>query len=179
VRRLFPLVALSVVLAVLSAGCGGASQEEKFAGDVCTDISDWKSKLEQSADNIQSQLKSPGTGTLAAIDTEIQEAVDATEDLANDLKSVEPPDNESGTQAKDQLEALGSQLEATVEQAKKAAESLPESASASQIAEKLGPLIPAMQSLAVQTSRALESVKDSGEKLQDGFDKADSCDELR
>ncbi len=179
-RRLAPLIALSVALSVLAAGCGGgASQEEKFAGDVCTDISDWKGKLEKSADTIQSEVRSADAGTLAAIDAEIRKAVDATEELADDLKGLEAPDNESGTQAKDQLEALGSQLEATVEQAKTAAESLPEDANASQIAEKLGPLIPALQSLAVQTSRTLDSVKESGGKLKDGFEKADSCDEFR
>jgi hypothetical protein len=95
------------------------------------------------------------------------------------LKARGAPDVESGDQAKQQLDALATQLDATVTQAKQTIENLPTGADAGEIVKKLAPLAPAIQSLVVKTSSTLDSVKTSGSKIKEGFDKADSCDEFR
>jgi hypothetical protein len=178
VRRLVSVLALSAALAVLAAGCG-ASPEEKWASGVCSDISDWKDQLQMSVTDVRESLQSPATGTVAAIQAEVQEAVDATQNLASDLKARGAPDTESGDQAKQQLDAFATQLDATITQVKQTVENLPAGADAGEIVRRLGPLVPALQSLAVKTSSTLDSVKASGSKLKEGFDKADSCDEFR
>jgi uncharacterized phage infection (PIP) family protein YhgE len=179
VRRLASVLALTATLAFVAAGCGGTPPEEKWAGSVCSDIGDWKSQLQKSVDDVRNELQSPGAGTLAAINTEVQQAVDATNKLASELKALGPPDTESGAQAKQQVDALASQLEATVTKSKQAVESLPQGADASQIVQTLAPLAGSLQSLATKTSSTLESVQASGSKLKDGFDNADSCEQFR
>jgi uncharacterized phage infection (PIP) family protein YhgE len=179
VRRVASVIALWAALAVVAAGCGGAPPEEKWASGVCSDISDWKDQLQKSVNDVREQVQSPGTGTVAAIQAEVQEALDATQELASDLKARGAPDVESGDQAKQQLDALATQLDATVTQAKQTIENLPAGADAGEIVKRLAPLAPAIQSLVVKTSSTLDSVKTSGSKIKEGFDKADSCDEFR
>ena len=177
VRGLAPALALSVILA---AGCGGGgtSAEEEWAGSVCTDISNWKGQVQQSANTVREKLKSPQAGTLDAIDAEIQKAVSATRDLASNLKSLDPPNTDAGKQAKQQVDMLTSQLEATATQAEQTLDSVPKGASASEVVQDLAPLAPAIQSLAEQTSSALDSIKESGESIKEGFEQADSCKQL-
>jgi len=109
VIRLAATLVLSATLAILGAGCGGSdtSAEEEWAGDVCSAVSDWEDQVKQSADDVTEQLKSPGTGTLAAIEADVQEAVDATDKLGDDLRELEPPDTEAGDQAKQQSSSAG------------------------------------------------------------------------
>ena len=107
--RLGATLVLSAMLAILAAGCGGeTSAEEEWAGDMCTAVGGWQDQVEQSADDVTEQLQSPGAGTLAAIDAEIQEAIDATEKLGDDLNELEPPDSEAGDEAQQDLDALDS-----------------------------------------------------------------------
>jgi hypothetical protein len=180
VTRFASVLALTATLAVVAAGCGGgASPEEKWADSVCTDIGDWKSQIQKSVSDVREQLQSPGTGTIAAIDAEIQEAVDATNQLASDLKALGAPDTESGAQAKQQVDALATQLDSTVTKTKQTVESLPDGASVSQVTQTLAPLLPSLQSLAVKVSSTLSSVQESGSELKDGFEKADSCEQFR
>jgi hypothetical protein len=179
-RRVASVLALASILVVVAAGCGGGqSEEEKWAGNVCTDISNWQSQVKKSTDNIQAALQSPGTGTLATINSEIQKAVNATSQLAANLKALNPPNTDEGAQAKQQLDALGTQVEKTTTQAKQTIQSVPEGASTSETIKKLSPLAPALQSLATNTSNTLAAVKASGEKIKEGFDKADSCKQFR
>ena len=65
-----------------AAGCGGASAEEKWAGDVCSAVTTWKSTVQKATGDIRTQLQSPQAGTLAAIDADVGTAVDATKKLS-------------------------------------------------------------------------------------------------
>jgi hypothetical protein len=174
VRLLISLIAALATVAVV-AGCGGASSEEKWAGSVCTDIANWQSQVKESTDDIKQQLQSPTTGTLGAVRTDIQSAVDATKELSTNLKGLDPPGGDAGAQAQQQLNAFIARVESTATQAKATVASVPEGASASEAIQSLAPLVPAVQSLATATSNTIQSVKASGEKIKEGFDKADSC----
>jgi hypothetical protein len=179
VIRVLSVLALSATLAFVAAGCGGASAEEKWAGNVCTNIGDWKSELQTSVNGVRDKLQSPGAGTLSAINADVQNAVDATNKLASDLKATGPPDTEGGAQAKQQLNALASQLKTAVANAKQTLAGLPEGASLSETAQKLAPLAPALQSLTTSASKTIDSIKATSSKLKEGFDKADSCKQFR
>jgi sugar-specific transcriptional regulator TrmB len=178
-RQTVPSIALVAILAFAAAGCGGQSAEEKYANSVCSDISDWKDQIEKSANDVKAKIQSPEVGMLAAIETEIQEAVDATNQLASNLKSLEPPDTQEGRSARQQLEALASKAQTTANKAKQTVSSIPQGASITQTAQQLASLAPEINSLAVNTSSTLASVKETGEKMKDGFEDADSCKKLK
>jgi septal ring factor EnvC (AmiA/AmiB activator) len=178
--RLAAILVLSGALAILAGGCGGdASAEEEWAGDVCSAVSDWQDQVEQTADDVREALKSPGAGTLAAIDAEVREIIDATDQLGDDLRELEPPDTEAGDQAKQELETLAVQLEATATNMKETFDNLPEDAGIAELADALEPLIPTIQSLVASASNTFTAVKESGSELKEGFDNADSCKQFR
>jgi hypothetical protein len=176
VRRFAALLALSA-LAVVAAGCGGStSPEEKWAGSICSDLGDWEDQVKENADNVQKELQSPKLGTLAAIDAQVQEAVDASDKVVTDLRALEPPDSEAAAAADRKLDALVSQIEATVTEVKQTLAAVPKGAGTAETAEKLAPLVPSIQSLAVNVSSTLESMQAEGEEIKKGFEDADSCD---
>ena len=180
VIRLGATLVLSATLAFLAAGCGGeTSAEEEWAGDICTAVSGWQDQVEQSTDDVREALQSPGAGTLAAIETEVQEIIDATEMVGDDLRELEPPDTEAGDQAKRELDTLATQLESTSANMKETFDNLPEDASITDYREALEPLLPSIQSLVASVSSTFTAVKESGSELEEGFDDADSCERYR
>ena len=171
---------LALTLAFAAAGCGGDSSEaEQWANSVCSTVSDWQGEIAQTAQEVQTELQSPNLGTVATIETQIQSAVTATQKLATDLKAIDAPDIDSGTQAKQQVDALASQLQSAVNIAKNTIDALPENAKLSELAQKLLPLGPAIQSLATSTSNTVKAIETSGDELKEGFDKADACKPYR
>ncbi len=176
VTRFASVVAASAMLGVIAAGCGGGtSSEEKWAGSVCTDIATWQSQVKKSTNDITAKLQSPQAGTLAGVRTDIQEAVDATEQMAADLKALDSPGGDTGAKAKQQLDAYAAQVQSTAAQAKRTVASVPAGATASETIRTLAPLAPALQSLAVDTSTTIQSLKANGGKIKEGFDRAGSC----
>jgi septation ring formation regulator EzrA len=180
-KRLGAALVLTALLAFAAAGCGGSepSATEDWAGGVCSAVSDWQDQIEKSAADIREQLQSPGVDTLEAIKNEITEAADASIDLSENLKSLEPPDTEAGDQAQQELEALGDQVDQTVDKTRETIEGLPENASLTEVAEAVAPLLPSIQALATNVSVTIGSVKERSSELKEGFDKADSCEKFR
>jgi hypothetical protein len=181
VIRLGATLLLFATLAILAAGCGGSdtSAEEEWAGDICTAVSGWQDQVEQATDEAREALQSPGSGTLAAIDAEVQEITDATDDLGDDLRELEPPDTDAGEQAKREVDAFATQLEATATNAKETFDNLPEDAGLTELANALAPLVPAVHALVDSASSTFTAVKESGSELEEGFDDADSCERYR
>ena len=156
-----------------------SSAEEEWAGDVCSAVSGWQDKVEQSTNEAREALQSPGSGTLAAIDAEVREIIDATDELVNDLGELEPPNSEAGEQAKREVDTFASQLEATATNAKETFDNLPEDAGITELARALEPLVPSIQALITSASSTFTAVKESGSELEEGLDQADSCERFR
>src|SRR5438034_923082 len=180
VRPLASALVAATALALVAAGCGGgASDEEKWAGSVCSDVATWKQQLQQQVNDARSTLQSPGAGTVAAVKTDVQQAADSTKKLASDLKALGAPNTDAGAQAKQQLDSLATQLENTVNHAKQTVAGLPANATVSQTVSQLSTLGPALQSLVTNTKTTLASIQSSSSDLKKGFDKADSCKQFR
>jgi len=171
---------LALALSFAAAGCGGNSSEaEKWANSVCSTVSDWQGTIEQAAQDVQTELQSPSLSTVGAIETQIQSAVTATQKLSTDLKAIGAPDIDSGSQAKQQVDALASQLQSAVTIAKNTIDALPKDANLNELAQKLLPLAPAIQSLATSTSNTVKAIETSSDELKEGFKKADACKPYR
>jgi hypothetical protein len=181
VTRLGAALILTTVLAFAAAGCGGSepSASEEWAGDVCSAVGDWQDQIEQSAADIREQVQSPGADTLAAIQSEIEEGVDASNELADELRSLEPPDTDAGEQAQQEIDSLADLVETTVDKTKETIDNLPENASLTEVAQAVAPLLPDLQALVTNASASLTSVQKRGSELKEGFDKADSCERYR
>ena len=180
-KRLGAALILTALLAFAAAGCGGGdtSATEDWAGDVCSAVGDWQDQIEQSAGDIREQVQSPGADTLEAIKDEITEAADASIDLSEKLKSLKPPDTDGGDRTQQQMEALGNQVDETVDKTRETIEGLPDDASLTEVAQAVAPLLPSLQALVTNVSATLTSLQEQGSELKEGFDKADSCERYR
>jgi hypothetical protein len=172
---------LLVVLAALAASCGGSSQsaEEKWANDICGNVTTWKDSVTKATDDIQSQIRSPSSASVDAIKADIKTISDATTKLSSNLKSTGAPNTQAGTQAKQQVDSFATQLDSTVQKAKNSTSSIPPGAGITSIISTLSSLGPSLQSLATSAQTALKSVQSSASALKDGFQKADNCKPYR
>jgi hypothetical protein len=180
-KRLGPVLILTATLAFAAAGCGGSepSASEEWAGDVCSAVGDWQDQLEQSASEIREQIQSPGADTLAAVQSEIQEAADASTELADELRDLDAPDTEDGDQAKQQIDSLADQVQETVDKTQETIDGLPENAGLTEVAQAVAPLLPSLQALVTNVSSTVQALQDAGSELKDGFDEAGSCEQFR
>jgi hypothetical protein len=179
--RLIASAAVVTTLAVLAAGCGGggSSKEEQWASSVCTNVANWKQQIQSIGADARSKLQSPSVGTLDAIKADVNKAVDATKQLSSNLKALGAPNSGSGTQAKQQIDSLATQLENTVNMAKQTTANLPKNATLSQTVSQLASLAPALESLLTNTKTTLSSVQTTGSDIKKGFDQAKSCKQFR
>jgi septal ring factor EnvC (AmiA/AmiB activator) len=172
---------LALTLAFAAVGCGSddSSEAENWANSVCSTVSDWQGEIAQTAQEVQTELQSPNLGTVATIETQIQSAVTATQKLVTDLKAIDAPDIDSGTQAKQQVDALASQLQSALNIAKNTIDALPKNTKLTDLTQKLLPLAPAIQSLATSASNTVKAIETSGDELKEGFESADACKPYR
>jgi ElaB/YqjD/DUF883 family membrane-anchored ribosome-binding protein len=176
--RLLALVALLLSLSAVAAGCGGKSQspEEKWANSICGSVTTWKDSVTSSVDKIRSELQSPSSASVDSIRSEISSISDATTKLSSDLKSTGAPNTPAGTEAKQKVESLATQLDHTVQQAKS---SVPEGASITTVVTSLSSLAPTIETLGTSAQTTLKSIESSATAMKDGFQKADACKPYR
>lgn len=167
---------ISVLAAIgLLAGCGGdsgSSASEDYASDVCSNLSTWVTAVDGAA-------KSLGDAGLAIDRDDVQTAVsdvsEATDTLLDDLKEVGPPETEAGTQAKSELDSLGSKL---AEQVDTVEQALNEGGSALAIATTVTTALSTAVGAVESTYQSLRGL-DPGGELEDSFENAEDCESLR
>ncbi len=178
--RLTSLLPVAVLLAVLVAGCGSSpSAEETYAGNLCSDVTQWKDSVTQSVDDIKQQVKSPSSGMVDSITTEAGSAVDATKALSSNLKALGKPKTDNGAQVEQQIDAFRTQVKKTVSQVQQAAAGATKNASVSEIASTVSSLSPTVAALKTSAQSMLSSIEASSQAWKDGFQKAGSCKPYR
>lgn len=172
-----------VALAVAAAGCGGGgdegpSAEEQWAGEICTSIGSWRTEVEAITRSTADALTQPGA-TREDLESGIQDGLDATKELTDELRALAPPDTPEGEQAKTEVNAFLDDVRAADDRVRTALAGLPEGASLAQVVTQLAGLATSLQST-IEGGRALvEDLTDLGGGLKDGFENAESCKELR
>lgn len=166
---------IGVLAAVcLLAGCGGdsgSSASEEYANDVCSTLSTWVTAVDGTA-------RSLGDAGLSIDEDDVRTAVsdvsEATDTLVDDLKQLGPPETDAGTQAKSELDSLGTTLEQQVDTVEQA---LDGSGSPLALAASVTAALSVAATAAEQTYQSLKGL-DPGGELQDGFEQAEGCESL-
>ncbi len=169
---------LGLMAVCLATGCGGdsgggsASSATDWADDVCSSISTWTGSITSAADSLRD-----GNLTEEKLRSAVEDVKSATNDFADEVQALGPPDTDSGEQAQESLEALADDLEESTDKIDKALED------ASTPSETLAALTTVTGALSTMGSRLsstfteLEKL-DPGGELEDAFSEADSCKEL-
>jgi hypothetical protein len=176
--KLGALITLVLLLAVAGCGGGGTSDEEAWAEEVCASVGSWKAEVESIARNAADALTEPGA-TRADVETAVQNGLDATDTLIQELRASVPPDTPEGDQAKAAVDAFLDEVRASDDEVRTALAGIPEGAGLAEIVAELSGLATSLQQT-VDSGRTLVSdIQQLGSALKDGFENADSCEELR
>jgi hypothetical protein len=172
------LAALSIgfVLA-LAAGCGGDDAgAEAWAGDVCLSVQEWRENLTSLAVDAQVEGLSA-----ESIRTAIDGGVEATQRLRGQLDDLGPPDTEAGDEIEQELDELADQVIEQVEAAQAEAEALPEDQSVPELLESLTSIAGELQSVVGEVEATFTDIQElePGSELEDGFENAEACQNLR
>lgn len=166
-------VAAVLVLALAATGCGGDNSNnatQQWADSVCTDLNTWVTSL-------QSTVKGVTDKGLSIQKSDVQTAVDeaktATDDLVDNLKSLGAPDTQAAQQAQTDLENLGKELQQQVETVQQAAAA---NGSTLQLAQTVASAASASATAAKSTYESIQSI-DTGE-LRSAFEDSDTCKTL-
>ena len=170
-------LALAGIVALVAAGCGGKSADQKaneaYASSVCSAIGSWETQVKGIATDLSS-----GSLSKATLQTKMAQVESATKSLVTQIKAVPPPNTSDGKAAKQQLDQLSTEVTATVNSAKSAVAQIPSNASAATIASTLAPLAPQVKSLASTADSTVKAVENAGGSLSSAFKSTDSCKSL-
>ena len=175
----FLLAACLLSLALVAAGCGGddgsSSQTapDEWADGFCSALATYTDDL--------AAIAEPLTDVSSLTEDNLQEAAedaqDATETLAEDMRSLGSPDTISGDQVDGAVEALATELETGAQELEAAVADV---SSDADVPAALGSVTTTLSELGREVGRALQSIEDadtSGE-LETAFENAESCGEL-
>ena len=104
---------IPLALLLLAGGCGGESQsaEEAWADDLCSGAAEWRASL----DGVASELLVSPDLSPETVRSAVAETLEATEALADHLRTLRPPAGEAGEEAAAVADALATDIEALVE----------------------------------------------------------------
>jgi hypothetical protein len=175
------LAFLAVLAAVVtSAGCGGGgtSAEEAWAEEVCASIASWKTGVETIARDAADSLTEPGA-TRADVETAVESGLDATTTLVDELRASVPPDTPEGDQAKAAVNAFLDEVQASDDEVRSALAGLPDDAGLAEIIAELSSLAADLQQTVESGRTLVTELSELGSALKDGFESAESCQDLR
>lgn len=178
--RAIGLGAVVATTALLLAGCGGGEESpaEAWASDVCTSVATWKTEIGEITTEAADALTQPATAR-KTLETAVDDGLQATKTLIADLEALEPPATSEGQEAKGEIDAFLATLEATADEVQTALAGLSDAGSLSAIVESLSGLSTELQTTIDEGRELVTTLESLGGDIKDGFESADSCDDLR
>lgn len=170
VRTAGAMLAAGIVLA--ATGCGGdeTSPTTKWAGDLCTAVSTWRSDIDDTA---RSLATNP---TRAGVQQAADDAQTTTQTLLDTVRDLgPPPDTQAGSEARTAVETLSHDLEADVAAIREAVAGVTDVQSALAAVTTVSTTVTTMSS---QLSTTLDELGNAGEELRQSFADADACDDV-
>jgi hypothetical protein len=177
--KLGALLMLVLVLGVVGCGGDGASaEEEAWADEVCASIDSWRTEVETIATDAADAITEPGA-TRETVESAIEEGLDATETLLEDLRGAVPPDTPEGDEAQAAVEAFLDDVSSANDEVESALADLPESAGLAAVIAELSGLATSLQTTIASGQTLVAELTELGGSLKEAFESADSCQELR
>lgn len=176
-RRL--LVPALAALALLAAGCGGDGNgadetlsTTEWANGLCGSITAWTESLQSAAEPLTG-----GNISKEALQSAADGVESSTKEFTDDLKDLGKPDTESGQEAKDLLDGLDEELDDDLQEI----QSTVDDASPTDILSTVSTVSETLGNMAQQVSSTFEELDqlDASNELEQAFEEADSCDEIR
>jgi hypothetical protein len=166
--------------AVAASGCGGGgtSAEEAWADEICTSIASWKTEVESIARNAADALTEPGA-TRADVEAAVENGLDATTALVDELRAAVPPDTPEGADAQAAVEAFLDDVRGSDDDVRTALAGIPEGAGLAEIVAELSGLATSLQQTVESGRTLVTDIQQLGSALRDGFANAESCQALR
>jgi hypothetical protein len=173
------VVACVAALALVSAGCGGdddsssAAPAEEWADSFCSALTTWRNDLEAAAEPL-SDLSSLSEESIRQAADDAKNATDA---LAESMRSLGAPDTSSGDQVETAVDDLSTELESGAQEIEDAVADV---SSVADVPAALGTVTTTLSQMGTEVGGALQTIGDadaSGE-LERAFENADSCSEL-
>jgi ABC-type transporter Mla subunit MlaD len=179
--RLVPVAALTAALAIVAAGCGGSSEsaQEKWANDVCTQFVTWSKQMKTLGDDAKNAIQSPSASTVSQLQSDAQQAVDATKTLKANLSNLPPAPGANGQSVKSTFTTFANNVNQAIAQLKTSAEQLSSSKNLGDAATALSAAAGQLSSFSTQTQNAIDTAKQTSSDMQKGFENASSCKDLQ
>jgi hypothetical protein len=175
--RIVIALTLAVATAGLAAGCGSSSSDtsspDKWADSFCGAIVTWQNDLT----SIGTSLKS-GTPSKATLETAGQQAEDATQTLADSLKSLGKPDTQAGADAQAAVTQLQNDLTTDTEAIKKATSGVSSLSGTLTAISSISATLATMATQVSSTATTLQQLDPKGE-LESAFSKSSNCKTLK
>ena len=170
------VLALVGALALVAAGCGGKSADQKanetYANSVCSSIAAWETQIKSIASDLSGGI------SRASLQSKVTQAESATKSLASQIKAVPPPNTSDGQAAKQQLDQLATDIKTTLAAAQTAVSGIQADASAATVAAAAVALAPQVKSLATSVQSTISALQSSKGALSSAFKSTDSCKNL-
>lgn len=171
-------IVIGLLAVAFATGCGGdsgggsGSSATQWADDVCSSIATWTGSISTAADSLRD-----GNLTEDKLRTAVEDIKSATNDFADEVQALGPPDTDAGEQAQESLEALADDLEENTAKIDKALEN---ASSPSEAVAALTIVTGALSTMGSRLSATFTELErlDAGGELEDAFKDAESCDEL-
>ena len=169
-------VAVAVVLAagLIAAGCGSDEDPTTaWANDVCSAVSTWRGEITGIVDALAA-----GQVTRDDLAAHVETAKDATDTLVSDLEALGPPETEGGDEAQDAIGELAAGLRTDVETIETAFD---EASGVSGLVNAVSVGASTLGAMGTKITTTVDELRalDVGGELQDAFEQASACDELR
>ena len=172
------IAGVALALRVTQDG-GGQLSPTAWADSVCTSLATWRSSITSLADVSGEQL------TPETLGSRLDDASNATSQLAGELGELSAPDLEAGDRLKQDLDAATADLEASFEALREGAENASAADSPAAFLQALAALAPRFQALLDTISRTIRELRNANVtesakvELRQAFADAGSCQQLR
>jgi methyl-accepting chemotaxis protein len=164
-----------IIIAVLAlAGCGGddTSASEEYANNACETLSAWVTDVEETVTSLTDQGLSINRDDLQSAVDQTKEVTDAT---VNELQDLGPPESEAGQEAKNELDQLGTTIQAQIREIEQALDS---GGGLAAIAASVSSAVATAANAVDDTLQNLQGLDPPGE-VRDAFENSDECNSLQ